>query len=150
MLLQNLYLYGSKCFSISHVFFQTFLLRTKHMFYINLSKKFIDRSYYLNPVFSKTCLKRPLSKRPKFSFQDLLLLNAGHKYCRMLQRERSAVLLTRIKLPIVTMIFVMSIFEWPLKTGFTAYNTFFVELLSKTLNPLLSTDLTKEDPSRHD
>ena len=32
----------------------------------------------------------------------------------MLQGEHSAILLTYIKLP-----FVMSVFEWPLKTGFT-------------------------------
>ena len=33
--------------------------------------------------------------------------------------EHSATLLTFIKLPFVTKIFVLSIFEWPLKTGFT-------------------------------
>ena len=27
--------------------------------------------------YSKTCLKRPLSKRPKIAFQDQLLLNSG-------------------------------------------------------------------------
>ena len=32
---------------------------------------------------------------------------------------QSAVLLTFIKLPFVIKIFVLSIFEWPLKTGFT-------------------------------
>ena len=39
----------------------------------------------------------------------------------MLQGEHSAVLLTFIKLPFVIKIFVLSIFEWPLKTGFTVY-----------------------------
>ena len=33
-----------------------------------------------------------------FGFQDQLSLNAGHKYCRMLQWEHSAILLTYIKL----------------------------------------------------
>ena len=28
--------------------------------------------------YSKICLKRPLSQRPKIDFQDLLLLIAGH------------------------------------------------------------------------
>ena len=28
---------------------------------------------------SKTCVKQPLSKRPKIGFQDQLLLNAGQK-----------------------------------------------------------------------
>ena len=37
----------------------------------------------------------------------------------MLQMEYSAILLTFIKLPFVIKIFVLSIFEWPLKTGFT-------------------------------
>ena len=39
----------------------------------------------------------------------------------MLQREHSAILSTFIKLPFVINIFVLSIFEWPLKTGFTVY-----------------------------
>ena len=58
-------------------------------------------------------------RRPKLGFQDHLLLNAGQKYCRMLLREHSAILLTLIKLPHVFKTFVLSIFEWPLKTGFT-------------------------------
>ena len=50
-------------------------------------------------VYSKTCLKRPFKKKAKIGFQDKLSLNAGQKYCRMLQREHSALLLTFIKLP---------------------------------------------------
>ena len=65
--------------------------------------------------YSKTCVKRPLSKTLKIGFQDQLSLNAGRKYCRMLQRE----LLTSIKLPFDITIFVLSIFEWPFYTGFT-------------------------------
>ena len=64
---------------------------------------------------SKTCLKRPLKKKTKNWFYDRLSLNAGQKYCR----EHSAILLTFIKLPFVFKTFVLSIFEWPLKTGFT-------------------------------
>ena len=37
----------------------------------------------------------------------------------MLQGKHSAILSTFIKLPFITKIFVLSIFEWPLKTGFT-------------------------------
>ena len=37
----------------------------------------------------------------------------------MLQWEHSAILLTFIKLPFVIKNFVLSFFEWPLKTGFT-------------------------------
>ena len=73
-----------------------------------------------NPFrYSKTCLKRPLSYRPKMGFQDQLSLNAGQKYCRMLQGEQSTILLTCIELPHGFKTFVLSIFEWPLKTGFT-------------------------------
>ena len=81
-------------------------------------------------LYSKTCLKRPLKKKTKIGFQDRLSLNegqkycrmlpfAGQKYCRMLQGEHSAILLTFIKLPFDIKTFVLSIFEWPLKTGFT-------------------------------
>ena len=52
-------------------------------------------------------------------FQDRLSLNAGQKYCRMLQGEHSAILSTFIKLPFVNKIFVLCMFKWPLKTGFT-------------------------------
>ena len=55
----------------------------------------------------------------KIGFQDQPSLNAGLKYCRMLQGEHSAILLTFIKLPFVTKIFVLFIFEWPFYTGFT-------------------------------
>ena len=42
----------------------------------------------------------------------------------MLPLEHSAILLSPIKLPFVIKIFVLSIFEWPLKTGnrFTVLN----------------------------
>ena len=52
--------------------------------------------------YSKTSVKRPHSKKKKNSFQDQLSLNAGQKYCRMLQGEHFAILSTFIKLPIVT------------------------------------------------
>ena len=52
------------------------------------------------------------------------VFNAGQKYCRMLQGEHSAILSTFIKVPFVIKVFVLSIFEWPLKTGFAyMYNT---------------------------
>ena len=70
-------------------------------------------------TYSKTCLKGPLSKRLKIGFHNQLSLNAGQKYFRMLQGEHSAILSTFIKLTCVIKICVLSIFEWPLKTGFT-------------------------------
>ena len=82
-------------------------------------------SYYLlclacfKATYSKTCLKRPLKKKNKNWFSRLIIAECRSKYCRMLQREHSAILLTFIKLLFAIKIFVLSIFEWPLKTGFT-------------------------------
>ena len=76
-------------------------------------------SQYVSALYSKTCVKRPLSKRPKIGFQEQLSLNAGQRYCRMIQMEHSAILSTFINLPFVIKIFVLSIFEWPFHTGFT-------------------------------
>ena len=70
----------------------------------------------INNGYSKTCLKRSL-KRTKNCFQLRLSLNAGQKYCRMLQWEHSAILLTFIKLPFSIKTFVLSIFKWPHKSG---------------------------------
>ena len=58
--------------------------------------------------YSKTCVTQPLSKRLKIGFQDQISINAGQKYCRMLQMEHSAILSTFIKLPFVIKIFVLS------------------------------------------
>ena len=68
----------------------------------------------------KPVLRGPSKRRPKLVLKDRLLLNAGQKYCRMLQREHSAILLTFIKLPFV------------IKTGFTVMdsNMFFKALLT--------------------
>ena len=75
-------------------------------------------------MYSKTCVKRPLSKRPKIGFQNQLSLNAGGKYCRVLPGEHSAILATFIKLPFVIKIFVLSIFEWPFYTCFIVLYSF--------------------------
>ena len=54
--------------------------------------------------------------KTKNGFQDQLSLNGRQKFCRMLQREHSAILLTFIKLPVGIKTFVLSIFEWPFYT----------------------------------
>ena len=84
---------------------------------------FVSRSTRnnFNTTYRKTCLKRTLRKKTKMCFQDRLSLNAGQKYCRMLQCEHSAIRSTFIKLTFVIKIFVLSIFEWPLKTGSTVH-----------------------------
>ena len=68
--------------------------------------------------------KAATKKKTKIGFQNWLLLNAGQKYYRMLQEEHSAILLTFIKLPFVFKTFVLSIFEWSLKTVFTVLTAF--------------------------
>ena len=63
---------------------------------------------------SKTCVKRLLSKRQKIGFQYQLSLNAGQKYCRMLQWDHSAILSTFIKLHAL---FVIKIFDLSFLSG---------------------------------
>ena len=70
-------------------------------------------------IIQQILFKMATLKKTKFGFQDQISLNAGQKYCRMLQGEHSAIISTIIKLPFVIKIFVLSIFEWPLYTGFT-------------------------------
>ena len=50
--------------------------------------------------------------------------------------EHSAILLTFIKLPFVIKILVLSIFEWPLKTGFTVLALIFPEAQTQIENIL--------------
>ena len=58
------------------------------------------------------------SKRtPKLVFNTDYCFIAGQRYCRMLPREHSAILLTFIKLPFSITTLVLSIF----KTGFTVF-----------------------------
>ena len=83
------------------------------IFYIGCNRALGESVVYR--IYSKTCR----SGHSKIAFQDQLLLNAGQKYCRMLPLEHSAILSTFIKLPIIFKIFVLSIFEWQLNTGFT-------------------------------
>ena len=56
--------------------------------------------------------------------------------------EHSAILLTCIKLPFVIKIFVLSIFEWPLKTGFTVV---LLVTLSTHDNKLMTLFLTMDE-----
>ena len=42
-----------------------------------MNYKYSESISYLKTVYSKTSVKRPLSKRPKIGFHDQLLLNAG-------------------------------------------------------------------------
>ena len=54
-------------------------------------------------------------------YQEMGSLNAGQIIAECSKREHSAILLTFIKLLVVIKTFVLSIFEWLLKTGFTVH-----------------------------
>ena len=64
-------------------------------------------------IYSTTCVKTDTLKK----IERPLSLNAGQKYCRMLQREHSAILSTFIKLPVAIKTFILSIFQWPFYAG---------------------------------
>ena len=78
---------------------------------LNVKRLKHKEQYTVKPVLSGH------SKRPKFVFQT--------DYCLMQVKsiaecfEHSAILLTFIKLPFVFKTFDLSMFDWPLKTGFT-------------------------------
>ena len=69
--------------------------------------------YTIKPVLNRQ------SQNTKYGFQDQLSINAGQKYCRMLEVECSAIRSTFIKLLLVIKIFVLFTFEWPFYTGCT-------------------------------
>ena len=79
-------------------------------------------------------------------------LNAGQKYCRMLQGEHSAILSAFIKLLFVKKIFVLSIFEWPFYTGFTVECYKFLYSISKCVLPgsITITDAQRTGPRERD
>ena len=68
---------------------------------------------------SKTCVKRPLSKRPKMVFQTNYPLMQVKSIAECSKREHSAILSTFIKQPVFIKIFVLSIFVLPFYTCFT-------------------------------
>ena len=72
---------------------------TTQIYLLTLFAKIKFSQKFLNLQNSKTCVKWPLSKRPKIGIQDQFWLHTGQKYCRMLQGELSAILSTFIKVP---------------------------------------------------
>ena len=77
---------------------------------------------YVRSRYSKTCVKRPLSKRYIFFKTDYRLMQVK-SIAECSKGEHSAILSTFIKLPFVintfVLTFVLSIFKWPFYTGFT-------------------------------
>ena len=70
-------------------------------------------------MYSKTFLKRPLKKKTKIGFQDRLSFKAGQTYCRMLQKSILQYFRPSLSYHLPFKSFILSIFERPLKTGFT-------------------------------
>ena len=81
-------------------------------------KFWVLKKWVINTV--KPVLSRHSKK--KIGFQDQLLLNAGQKYCRMLQREISAILSTFINLPFTIKAFVLSILSGRLRQVLLYFN----------------------------
>ena len=69
--------------------------------------------------YSRTCLKRPLKKKTKIGFLDQVSLNAGQKYCRMLQERILQYFRPSLSYHLSLRPFVLSFSGWPLRTGFT-------------------------------
>ena len=59
----------------------------------------------------------------------------------MLQGEHCVIVLTFIKLPFVIKIFVLSIFEWPFYTGFTAESNIHASVSLNLLNLLRKSNI---------
>ena len=96
----------------------------------------IDQTMPLDAFLTvKPALSGHSKRRPEIGFQDRLSLNVGQKYCRMLL-EHSAILLAVIKLSFVFKTFVLSIFEWLLKTVLLYFSML---ILKRPISFLLST-----------
>ena len=67
-------------------------------------------------TYSKTCLKQPLIKRPPKK-----VFKANTHLMQVKSNAKCSVLLNCIELPLGFKAFVLSIFEWPFKTGFTVF-----------------------------
>ena len=87
----------------------------------------------LSTKYSKTCLKRALKKKIKNWFSRPIIAKCRSKVLQNAPKEHSAILLTLIQLPFVFKTFALSIFEWPLKTGFYCINVFGLAVPQKQL-----------------
>ena len=104
------------CLMVLEIVFEFMMLRAWQIW---TPKGMVSR---VNLSTVKPALSGHPKRSPKIGFQYQLSLNAGQKYCRMLQE-------TYIKLPFVFKTFVMSIFEWSLKADFTVFKSFNINRL---------------------
>ena len=73
---------------------------------------------YIKSIYSQTCLKRPLKK------DKIKVLSGSLIEVESIAHEHSAILLTCIKQLQVLKTYILSSFEWLLKTGLTVYPKF--------------------------
>ena len=69
--------------------------------YAHVQTGYIKYGIHIHSQIQLSLCKLATLKKTKIGFQDQFSLNAGQKYCRMLQGEHSAILLTFIYLPFV-------------------------------------------------
>ena len=74
-------------------------------------------------------------KKTEKGFQEQLSLNAGQKYCRMLQEEHSAILVTFIKLPFVIKIFFVYFWVAILQRFYSTIYSTLQDFQQRHLNP---------------
>ena len=86
---------------------------------ISLRKDSTDMPY------SKPCVTRPLSKRPKIGFQDHLSLSAGQSIAECPKGSILKYIRPSLSYHFVIKIFVLSIFKWPFYTDFTVCTLIF-------------------------
>ena len=89
---------------------------TTHFAYVEL---FITQSVFSISLDFEIARLKSVKTATLKKMENWFSLNDGQKYCRMLQREHSAILMTFIELPFVIQTFVLSIFEWPFYTSLT-------------------------------
>ena len=88
----------------------------------------MTRKLFSGVIYSKTCVKRSLLKRPKMVFKtDYRLMQVN------IIAEYSAIVLTFIKLPVVIKTFVLSRFEWPFNKDFAVPQNSFFFFFSNTI-----------------
>ena len=79
-----------------------------------------ERRIYINYLYTvKPVLNGHSQKDQKLVFKTKYRLMKVKSIAECSPLEHSAILSTFIKLPFIIKTFVLSIFEWPLKTGFT-------------------------------
>ena len=94
---------------------------------LNTISYIFPSSLKLNTV--KPVLSGHSKRRPKLGFQNQISLNVGQKYCRMLQREHSAILSIFMKIPFVTKIVFFSFYYF--------FFTIFILILGGRLRQVL-------------